>query len=92
MGHAFECEYCESFHTATDGCEEYERRRKKKHTERNKNMYIVKETTKHGVVIHHGPFITMKGIRKFQQAKFEAGSKTVAHNLFVPTWNNEEEK
>jgi len=29
MGHAFECEYCECFHTATDGCEEYERRRKK---------------------------------------------------------------
>ena len=54
------------------------------------NMYIVKETTKHGVVIHHGPFITMKGIRAFQQAKFEAGSKTVAKNLFVPVWNKEE--
>ncbi len=85
MGHAFECEYCESFHTATDGCEEYERRRKK-HLEKNKNMYIVKETTKHGVVIHHGPFITMKGTRQFRQTKFEAGSKTVTHNLFVPEW------
>ncbi len=55
-------------------------------------MYIVKETTKHGVVIHHGPFITMKGIRKFQQEKRDAGSKTVAKNLFVPVWNKEEEK
>ena len=58
--------------------------------EKKYNMYIVKETTKHGVVIHHGPFITMKGIRAFQQAKFEAGSKTVAKNLFVPVWNKEE--
>lgn len=57
--------------------------------EKKYNMYIVKETTKDGVVIHHGPFITMKGIRAFQQAKFEAGSKTVAHNLFVPVWNKE---
>ncbi len=55
-------------------------------------MYIVKETTKHGVVIHHGPFITMKGITKFQQEKRDAGSKTVAKNLFVPVWNKEEEK
>jgi len=55
-------------------------------------MYIVKETTKHGVVIHHGPFITMKGIRAFQQTKFEAGSKTVAKNLFVPVWDKEEKK
>ncbi len=52
-------------------------------------MYIVKETTKHGVVIHHGPFITMKGTRQFRQTKFEAGSKTVTHNLFVPEWNKE---
>ena len=44
MGHAFECEYCESFHTATDGCEEYERQRRKKHTERSnmKNINIKK--------------------------------------------------
>ncbi len=52
-------------------------------------MYIVKETTKHGVVIHHGPFITMKGITKFQQEKRDAGSKTVAKNLTVPVWNKE---
>lgn len=32
MGHAFKCEYCESFHTSTDGCEEYERRLDKMNT------------------------------------------------------------
>jgi hypothetical protein len=52
MGHAFECEYCESFHTATDGCEEYERRRKKKHTERNEmtTEEIAKELE--GIAMH----------------------------------------
>jgi len=52
-------------------------------------MYIIKETTKNGVVLHHGPFITMKGMREFQQIKFDAGSKTVAHNLFVPEWKED---
>ena len=45
MGHAFECEYCESFHTSTDGCEEYERQRRKKHTERNKMKTRIKKET-----------------------------------------------
>ena len=51
-------------------------------------MYMVKETTKRGVVLHHGPFITMKAMRKFQQQKFDAGSKTTAHNLWVPKWED----
>jgi len=27
MGHAFICEYCECYHTATDGCDEYDQNR-----------------------------------------------------------------
>lgn len=27
MGHAFICEYCECYHTATDGCDEYNQNR-----------------------------------------------------------------
>ena len=50
MGHAFECEYCESFHTATDGCEEYERRRKtlKETYGKKKNMDSI-------FIIQYGP-------------------------------------
>ena len=27
MGHAFICEYCECYHTVTDGCDEYDQNR-----------------------------------------------------------------
>ncbi len=51
-------------------------------------MYMIKEITKNGVVLHHGPFITMKGMREFQQQKFDAASKTTAHNLWAPKWED----